>query len=456
MNDLLESWKTNRTRLRSGENAGEYLPTWQIGQPQPQANDLRKFAVDGYSSNSLIYSCVKEKATSFASLRPVIVRMDGSVQRDRPVLTLLNNPNTYQDGHDFAEVAKSMFEVAGNCYIEMREQSADPARRAEFANYPVQELHLIRPDYVTIDPGMTRAQDVFVVTIGGRVVRRIPRANMIHVAEPNLVNDFYGLPKIALLVREGAVDLSMTDFELAFFRNAGVPMGLLKVKGSKTQEERQEIKSAFRRMYNGARHWFDLMVLNADQAEYQQLGIPQTQMEGESTRFHVESRTCSVFGVPGVIVGARYAMQGQQQPIEEAEHQFWAETMVPDALRFARVYTKYLLPRFAVSADRGAEITYDFTVVRALQEDRSRKMREVVRMIITGAFTPNQALASMGLPAQPGGDFFIRNGNQVIVEADGTITPMAPSRVGTNPDNPLEGAARAVLEAQAIIQGGGA
>lgn len=445
MQELVESWRQNRTRFTAGENAGDYIPTWSSGQPQPLANDLRKFAEDGYSKNSLIYACIKEKATSFASLRPVVARADGTILRDRPVLTLLNDPNTYQDGQDFAELAKTHFETAGNCYIEMREVSSDPVRRAAMALFPVQELHLVRPDYVTIQPGTDRSRDVFVVVVGGREVRRIPRSNMIHIAEPNLINDFYGLPKIALLVREGAVDLSMTDFELAFFRNAGVPMGLLKVRGNKTPEERQEIKSAFRKMYNGVQRWFDLMVLNADQAEYQQMGIPQAQMEGEGTRFHVESRTCSVFGVPGVIVGARYAM-GVPQSVEEAEHQFWAETMVPDSLRFARAYTKYLLPRFAVVQDRGAEITYDFTVVRALQEDRSRKMREVVRMILTGGFTVNQALLSMGLPAHPDGDFYVRNGNHVIVTADGSITPMAPTQQGQNPDNPLEGAASKQME----------
>ncbi len=455
MGDMLSAWRQSRTRLTRGENASEYITTWQTNEPQARPNDIERYARDGYSKNSLIYSCIKEKATSFASLAPVVERRDGSVVRDHRAVRLLRNPNTYQDGQEFAELLKTQFEAAGNCYIEMREVSGDAGRREQFALFPVQELHLIRPDYVTIEPGATRAQDTFIVTVGGKVTRRIPRASMIHIAEPNLTNDFYGLPKIALLTREGDIDLSMSDFELAFFRNAGVPMGLLKVKGNRTSDEREEIKGAFRRAYNGVRHWFDLLVLNSDVAEYQQMGIPQKDMEGQETRFHVESRICSVFGTPGVIVGARFALQ-QPQPIEEAEHQFWAETMVPDAMRIGGALSKSLLPKFATQADREARITYDFTVVRALQEDRSRKMREVVRMVLTGGFTVNQALQAMGLPVQPNGDFYVRNGNQVIVQLDGTITPMAPSQAGTgpNPDNPLEGAAAAVLAAQAIVAGG--
>ena len=88
-----------------------------------------------------------------------------------------------------------------------------------------------------------------------------------------------------------------------------------------------------------------------------------------------------------------------------------------------------------------------------MQEDRSRKMREVVRMVLTGAFTKNEALTLNGLPSQPDGDFYIRNGNQVVVEADGTIIPMAPSQAGPNTNNPLEGAARLLREAEAIVSG---
>lgn len=456
MADLLSSWRDSRQRLTRGENASEYITTWQSGTEQPHANDIQRFASDGYSKNSLIYSCIKEKATSFASLVPVVERRDGSIVTNHRAVQLLKNPNTYQDGQEFAELLKTQFEAAGNCYIEMRDQTADPDRAQQFALFPVQELHLIRPDYVTIIPGPSRAMDVFVVTVGGKVTRRIPRANMIHIAEPSLTNDFYGLPKIALLTREGDIDLSMSDFELSFFRNAGVPMGLLKVKGNRSETEREEIKTRFRKAYNGVKKWFDLLVLNSDVAEYQQMGIPQKDMEGESTRFHVESRICSVFGVPGVIVGARFSMQGQQQPIEEAEHQFWAETMVPDAMRIAGALTKSLLPRFATQADRDGRITYDFTVVRALQEDRSRKMREVVRMVLTGGFTVNQALQSMGLPSLPDGDFYVRNGNQVIVTVDGTITPMAPSSTGPNPDNPLQGAALLERQIEGVLREVGA
>lgn len=453
----LETWASGRRELARASNAaGELLPTWQVGHVQPYPDDVWGFAKDGYSQSSVIYACVKEKATSFAPLQPVVERVSGQVIKRHRVLDLLNRPNSYQDGAEFGEVMATHFDVAGNVYIEKVRQSANRALRRERRDWPVQELSLIRPDYVTIQPGSTRDEDLFVVTIGGQVRRRIARADMIHIRQPNLINDFYGLSPIALIAREASTDLSASDQELAFFRNAGVPFGLLYVKGRKTQDQIDETKSRFRQAFSGFKRWFDLLVLNMDESKYEQLASKQTDMGTGPMRDRIEARISSTYGVPPVIVGLLGAVI-QNPDLEAAEHQFWAETMVPFAGRFARSFTQHLLSEFALVADAGAKITYDFTSVRALQEDRSRKLREVVRMINTGAFTVNQALTTNGLPAVEGGDFYLRTGNQVEmrIAADGTpefITPPAGGN-GTqqpNPANPLEGAA-AIREVERIF-----
>jgi HK97 family phage portal protein len=435
-------------RRASAKGAGEFIPSWQVGEEQANPNPIKTYAEDGYSKNSLIYSCIREIATSFAPLAAQIIRPDGQAVKRHRMLTLLNKPNTYQSGKQFADLMATQYQAAGNVYIHKVRQSGNARRQRDFRSYPVQELQLIRPDYVTIEPGASRAQDVFIVTVGGTVKERIPRADMIHIKEPSLTSDFYGLSKIALLTREASVDLHMSDFELSFYRNAGVPMGLLNVKGKLTADQANEVKGKFRQEYNGIKHWFDLLVLNSDEATFTQLGIPQKDMEGEGTRFHVESRICSVFGTPGVIVGARFAMQaGQSQDYEQSQFQFWSETMQPFALTIASAWEMELLPEFALVADTDATVTYDFTPVRALQEDRSLKLREVVRLVLTGAFTVNQALGLAGMPLMDSADFYVRNGNMVIarINADGSeeLEPMmGDSGTDTpNADNPLEGAA---------------
>ena len=60
---------------------------------------------------------------------------------------------------------------------------------------------------------------------------------------------------------------------------------------------------------------------------------------------------------------------------------FWSETMMPLGERIAQAYRSGLLPHFGTSEDENAEVSFDYSVVRALQEDRSLKLREVTRLL---------------------------------------------------------------------------
>ena len=155
---LVAGWKRNRAERLSPRDSG-LIPTWQVGIEQPQSSDPRRYITDGYGKNSLLFSCIAEKATSFASLKAQVVRRGGIVAGEHRVSRLLANPNTYQDGLDFAEMLVTQLEAAGNAYIEKVRVSDDAGRRSEFATYPVQALELVRPDYVTIDPGGRREDD---------------------------------------------------------------------------------------------------------------------------------------------------------------------------------------------------------------------------------------------------------------------------------------------------------
>lgn len=450
-------WMRGRNDLRlpgrPRADAGAFIPTWQQGREQPHPNDFAAFAREGYSKNSLVFACIREKATSFAPLQPILTRtlQDGSVEKieRHAVLELLQDPNANEDAVEFNERLATSYDATGNVFIRKVRQSSNPVRARAWRGRPVQELDIIRTDHVTILPGAQRWQDQFVVTVGGRERARIPRADMIHLKTTNIINDFYGLAPLAVIMREVTIDLEMSDYELAFYRNAGVPMGILYVKGRQTPQQTAEAKSLFRNAFNGFRKWFDLLVLNETEAKYERLGLPQSDQEGDNTRFNAESRICATFGVPPGVVGARIAIGPGAAPRDPEKDQFqlWSETLVPFTRRVATAYQRGLFPEFAASDDRGATLGYDLTVVRALQEDLSRKLREVTRLINTGGVMVSQAFRTVGLTPPPNSDFFIRSGNQaqVTIEADGTIrvqqVQQVPNGGTAEPANPMEGAA---------------
>jgi len=440
--DVMQAWGAPVRFSR--KSATEFIPTWQRGQPQPSDVDIANFTREGYT-NSLIYACIREVATSFAELPPQHLRSgkDGFDDvMDSQLVALLVNPNETMDGNEFKSLFATYAQAAGNVYIQKLRRSESRDRNQSFGS--VKELGLIRPEYVEIVPGVRRSEDVFQVKVSGVVKANLPRADVIHWKTPNPLNDFYGQSPIATLVKEGNVDIRMTEFDLAFFQNAGVPMGILFTESRPSEDEKREVRSRFRSMFSGFRKWFELLILNAKDAKYQQLGLPIKDLEMPETREFVEARICSVFGVPPIIVGALVGLkQATYANYELAQKSFWSETVHPFADSIASVLTRELLSEFRTTADRGARVSFDFSGVQALQEDNTAKLETAAKLIQTGGFTVNQALDFVRLPVVDAGDFYVRQINQMIetpVTARvngqrGVGLPAARSQITIEPDD---------------------
>jgi HK97 family phage portal protein len=314
------------------------------------------------------------------------------------------------DGASFFETWVTHLDVSGNCYIEKMRVGRKPRM-----------LGFLRPDRVKIKPGKTRADDIFVYTIGQQE-RSIPREDIIHDKYPNPTNDFYGLAPIEPVLREIKIDLQMSDFTQAFFQNAGVPFGMLTVPYSVDEDEERAIRSRWKRAFQGVKGWFKLLIMNRDKAEYKQMGIVQKDMEMVATRELVEARICSAFGVPPVIVGALVGLkQGQSYAnYDKAQHSFWSEEMQPLGGRIASRLTRDLLPDFMRPGESRASFAFDYTGVEALQEDNSEKLKVVAQLVSSGAFTPNSALGLLNLPTVADGDFFVRHATQLVEPALGS------------------------------------
>src|SRR3989304_2011242 len=416
--------------LYAGQNQGwgppcrymqgvDVLPTWQQNQNLDSGQNLANWIDEGYSKNSLIYACIEEIATSFGEFSPQLLLpgQDGLEEAEQhEVLDLLADPNESMDGYEFLATAMTHHRAAGNSYIHKVRRSRVPDRNAGFRN--VKELQLIRPDYVTIKPGQRREDDIFEVSISGQVKGRLPRRDVIHWRTRNLTNDFYGLSPIALLLYEGNVDAEMRKFACASFRNAGVPLGILKTTKKPTPDEAKELKGAFRRMFNGMRKWFEGRILPAEGVSYEAMGLPIKDMEMPRTRAHVESRICSVFGVPPILVGARVGLEAAgglaTTSIEGGRFSFWSETMSPLAHSWASRGTQELFSEYRTPQQRGAKLVLDMSRVKALQEDNSDRLKTALEMVKSGGWTINQALDAVGLPAVDGADFYVRALNQVV------------------------------------------
>tara|TARA_R100000808_G_scaffold1666_1_gene7386 strand:+ start:486 stop:2465 length:1980 start_codon:yes stop_codon:yes gene_type:complete len=359
------------------------VSNFDIGNAFPDAS-YSNFAREGYAGNELVFACIREIATSASE---AFLRLYDDVQEpieNSPVAQLLQKPAVGTTQYEFLEELLTHLHIAGNVYV-----------LKERAGIGVVSLMLLRPDRIEIKPGRGYQYDIN----GARYI--LPFEDVAHLKFPNPNNDYYGLSPLQVLAKQVNLDTDATKFTKAFFNNAGVPSGILKVKRKLTsQDEANRLRSAWRNQFQGNRNWHRIAILDED-ASYETMGSSLGDMEMPALRALSETRICSAFGVPAILVGANTGLQrSTYSNYGEARESFWEETLLPMYRRVEQFMGGMLAEEFP--AERGS-VAFDFSEVRALQEDQDALVqRQLVRAqtakeFINAGFTPDAALQAAGI-----------------------------------------------------------
>ena len=302
---------------------------YDVGQATYPDASFESFAAEGYAKSEIVHACIRELAISAASPRYYIqapATNGGAVEVTSGLLyDLTNRPNPTSDWYSFIENLVTYLMVAGNSYV-LKERSRSGK---------VTALYHLRPDRVRIIGGDHGAEG-YVYTVGGKDYS-IPREDICHLALPNPGGDLYGLSPLQVLARNVNLDLNMTDFAKVYFQNAGVPSGLLKLKRRlNTQEEAATIRARWRSQFGGRNNFHRVAILDED-ADYQAMAHSPKDMALTELHDLTESRICSVFGVPAILVGANVGLQrSTYSNYREARMAFHSETLEPMVSRILR------------------------------------------------------------------------------------------------------------------------
>lgn len=396
------------------------IQAWQHGQAQ--FPDLRydTFAREGYQKSPIVYGCIEELATSAAE--PRMQQRNGRTWNNEGVVVdLLRAPNRFMDGFELWATVIMHLSLAGNAYgLMIRSESGR-----------VLELWLLRPDRVRVIPDSVKYISGYEYDVGSGRPVILPEEDVIHWRKRHPLDDFYGMPP--LLAASGATDLDnfMRDFVKAFFMNAGVPGGLLNVEGELAAAARTEIKDGFKTAYGGPRGWHSLMIVENHKASF----TPMTANLGASglvvpeLRDLTDSEICTVFGVPQSLVGTRISYMNGGYANKRAEEQhFWTGTLAPLYKELAGPLNLKLIPNFP----RIAEVRFDLSDVRALQEDVDKVHARAVQALISGGITIEEFRDATGAGDLP-------SAGTLLVPANLVATPL-----GTVGELPLAIRAEAV------------
>jgi HK97 family phage portal protein len=352
-----------------------------------------------FTTNELVYACIQAKATAAMDPRLIVQqRLQGDEWQEvpgHPLRRLMMRPNPWMDEAAFMRALLASWDIARIVYIEIVR-----GKGGEIAElYP-------------LNPAKMKA-----ITENGKLVAYEWRDgnDKVRFKPDELLirrGDWTNPSPLAVALGSVDADSAQTDYVRAFFNNAGVPSGILKVKGTYSQEKADALREKWKAKYGrawGRQH--DVAVLD-DNAEYQGIGARLDQLNSEAIRSLTESRICMVFGVPPLIVYAYVGLlRATYSNLKEAWSAFWDATMSPSFKDWKSWLTWNLLVSFhdiELLYGEKVRLHWDLSQVAALQDDVDATYNRAEKAFRAGAITLNQYRTMIGQPEDPAGDYYLR------------------------------------------------
>lgn len=393
------------------------------GQPVAIDGKFSTLAREGYSANEIVFACIEELATSAAEPR-MHARVGGQWTLEHQVLDLMRRPNPFMDHFEFWSSVIMYRSLAGNAYaLKVRSRAGR-----------VVEMWLMRPDRVRPVPSREKYISHYELAGEDGEVWELPARDVIHWKTRNPLNEFLGMPP--LLAAAGRVDIDnfMRDFVKAFFRNAGVPGGMLTIENSLTPELRNEVKQRFRKEYGGPAGWHSILVLDNTKASFTPMtsqlgdqGLVVPELEKMSVR-----RIAMTFQVPPALIGADDAPTSYAA-LEMVQRFFWDNTLAP-------LYKELAGPLNMGFSDEFTdveEVAFDLSDVRALQEDIDKRNARYRADFTNGVISREETRTLMEYGPVPAQGVFMVPGNMAEVPVDRLGEPPEP------PEQPVPALAEA-------------
>lgn len=321
--------------------------------------DYARLATEGYQNNVIVYRAVSLIARSIASVPWLLYDRDQELAQ-HPLLHLLRQPCPQQTGNRWIETVISHLLLAGNAYIEMLVDHTGQPR----------ELHCLRPDRLSIEPGSGGVPSAYIYTVEGRV-RRIQHDTehppILHLRTFHPLNDWYGMSPLDAAARAVDQHNTVSGHNLALLQNGGRPSGALALKPGSTpmtDEQRRLLRQDIAEGYGGAVNAGRVMILEGD-FEWREMGLSPKDLDFIEGKYLSAREIAQAFGVPPMLVGvpgdATFANY------REARFHLWEDTVLPLLDHITAELNRWLVQRYF---DSGLMLSYDVDAIPALAPRR--------------------------------------------------------------------------------------
>jgi len=374
---------------RKASAAGRVVAWGGAGRPIWSPRDTGSLTRHGFTGNPVGFRAVKMVAEAAASL-PVVLQDAERRYEVHPMLDLLRRPNSGQGRAELFEAIYGHLLLNGNAYLE-----AVPGGLRVPA-----ELHVLRPDRISVVPGSDGWPVAYDYTVAGRTHRfdmqgAVPP--VCHIRNFHPQDDHYGLSPLQAAAVAVDVHNSASTWSKALLDNAARPSGAIVYRGADgqstlTADQYDRLVGEMESHHQGARNAGRPMLLEGG-LDWKPMGFSPSDMEFHKTKEAAAREIATAFGVPPMLLGvpgeatfANYA---------EANRAFYRVTVLPLAARVLAAVSAFLSEHLG----ERVELRPDLDNIPALAAERDAAWARVAAADFLSAA---EKRAVLGLPPMDG------------------------------------------------------
>lgn len=410
----LPAAKTDRANaaplMLRGANA-QLQTTATRNRPQWPRRDPAIFESEAYAKLSLIFRCVNVWASSLAEAPLLAYDKIDNQKQELPTHAfrqLMQQPNPEMDEAMFWYNVGVRTAIYGFCVVE-------EVRSA--ANRPVQ-LWPLNSEWLKAIPRDDSPHD-WQYRVPGHPDVVIPAEDVTVFRFAERGNgDPYGIGGLEVALREWGLLNTMQDFVKSFFDGGGLPVYGL-IPGDDVVMEQDEIE-LLREQWLSMTSWRNGAGMKPPFMQnikgIERLSFDYSELAYIDLTDVSEIHICQAFGIPGSLVGQRFAQERNTfTNYPEARQSFYEDTISKIWRRFAGVMKRSVLtelePRPTVTVE------FDKSNVEALQEDQVAKRAHLLDAAKSGMVKRADYKRAAGLPVEPEDDVYMVPFNVVEVPA---------------------------------------
>jgi HK97 family phage portal protein len=392
--------------------------------------DKRVTDLEGIPSRqSIVFACLTRLCNTVTEAPPRIGLDTAEGWKDlpdHPVNALLRRPNRDMPYALFIWHVVAHLKLRGESYVwKWRNNGGEVA-----------ELWPVPTGWVT--PRRDQAGSLFYEVYQGpnREKKNVLAEDMIRLLLPDPKDLTRGLGPLQAALKEVQTDDERCDYTMEMLVNVKSPGIVVSKLDTWETEEKEEARARLNQGLGRGKRGEPLFV--GGEGVKAEFPAPLKDLDWKGLANLTESRICSAFEVPPILIGLRVGLESATYSnYELAEKAFYRGPMSSLWNKLDGDLTKGLLIDEDYGED-GAEIYHDTSNVKALDEDADKKATRAAALFAGSLATRNEAREVAGMDKlETGGDVFLVPINMQEVPAD---------QLGIRPDLPPKDTGQALQE----------